>query len=83
MADREQILALIEAIRPFAHAAGKGWQVMEAVREADLRGKGLTNLIATDAYAGQHTAQSNVSWADWHRLLDAYVDIMPPPEKKV
>ncbi|MGE4321969.1 MAG: hypothetical protein AB7E60_02945 [Sphingobium sp.] len=78
MIDKQKSQALLDAIQPFAHAAALGWQVMDAVKEADLRGKGLTKLIASDAYAGQHTAQSNVSWADWQRLLDAWVDLIPP-----
>lgn len=75
--NREKSQALLDAIRPFAQAAGLGWQVKEAVANADLRGNGLSKLIAADAYAGVHTAQSNVSWADWQALLDAWVDLMP------
>ncbi|WP_017182239.1 hypothetical protein [Sphingobium xenophagum] len=81
MIDREKSQALLDAIQPFAHAAALGWQVLDAVRAADLRGKGITKLIAADMYAGQHTAQSNVSWSDWQRVLDAWVALMPPPEK--
>lgn len=78
--DREKSQALLDAVRPFAQAAGLGWKVKEAVRKTDLRDKGLSKLIAADAYAGTHTAQSNVSWADWQKLLDAWVDLMPRPE---
>lgn len=78
--DQEKSQALLDAVRPFVQAAGLGWQVKEAVRQTDLRDKGLSKLIAVDAYAGVHTAQSNVSWADWQRLLDAWVDLMPPIE---
>jgi len=40
----------------------------------------MAGLNEADAYAGQHTAESNVSWANWQRLLDAWVDLMPEPE---
>lgn len=76
--DREKSQALLDAIQPFAHAAALGWQVKDAVKQGNLREKGLTKLIAFDAYAGQYTAESHVSWADWQKLLDAWVDLMPP-----
>lgn len=81
MIDREKSQALLDAIRPFVNAAAMGFGVMDAVRQADLRGKGITKLIAADMYAGQHTAQSHVSWSDWQKVLDAWVDLMPPPAK--
>lgn len=80
MIDKAKSQALLDAIQPFAHAAALGWQVKEAVKEANVRDQGLTKLIAFDAYTGQYTAESNVSWADWQRLLDAWVDMMPPKE---
>ena len=81
MIDKAKSQALLDAIRPFAHAAALGWQVMDAVKQANLREKGLTKLVAFDEYAGQYTADSNISWADWQKLLDAWVDLMPPPSE--
>jgi len=80
MIDKEKSQALLAAVKPFVDAAALGWQVMDAVKQADLQGRGLTKLIAADAYAGQHTAESNVSWSNWQRLLDAWVDLMAAPK---
>lgn len=74
--------ALLDAIQPFAHAAALGWQVMDAVKQANVQDKGLTKLIAFDAYAGQYMAESHISWSNWHALLDAWVDLMPADGSK-
>ena len=77
MINKARSQALLDAIQPFAHAAAMGWQVMDAVKQANMRDQGLTKLIAFDAYAGQYTAESHISWSNWRTLLDAWVDLMP------
>jgi hypothetical protein len=65
---------LVDALRPFLHAAAVGYCVEKDVEEANPRQHTKHPLIAFAGYAGHYAAQSRVSWADWKRLLDVADD---------
>lgn len=66
--------ALAAAIAPFVEAAAKGFAAYQtvkasgdALRDAGL-GRGFDHI-----YFGVHVAQSELAWADWQRLLEAWL----------
>lgn len=62
---------LRDALRPFIYAACVGSMIADEVDAAKPNQHRKRPLIAFGSYTGQYAAQSNVSWMDWKKLLDA------------
>jgi hypothetical protein len=66
----ERVRRIMDAGEPFARAASMGQLAYSAVRKADM--SAVTTLVGISSQCAVHVAESNISWADWSRLLEAW-----------